>query len=354
MKVKLTVKGDRLTVDFTGTAPQVLGAINSPRPNTLGAVYLGIDALLAPRGPINHGAYKCIDVVLPEDCWINAKWPAATIGCTTHTATKITLPIWQALAKARPEKAVGCTFSECNWFVASVRDSETGIPIVFTELPSGGWGGTPDHDGLDTTMDPLGMCQSMSAEIGEMALPIHWKRFEFRTDSPGPGKNRGGMGMFLQITPLGYTELSQETSRTRIGPPGVNGGGRSLVQYALRKDPDGTVHTLAGYDENGEWHKSIIANAQIPPESSFLFGATGGGGFGDPLERDVEKVLEDVLDEYVSIEGAKRDYGVVIDERSMEIDHQATKKLRQDLSKSEEYRKHLQGTRKDYLPIEWK
>lgn len=351
LKVKLTVKGDTLTVDFTGTAPQVMGAINSPYANTVGAIYYAIACWLAPRVPMNYGAFKCIDIIMPDNCWLNAKWPAPTIACTTFTASKISSSIWQALAKAKPEKAVGSTYSENNWFVATVRDPETDMPIVISDLPTGGWGGTPTHDGIDNTSDPLGQCQSLTAEIAEIAHPVHWDRFEMRTDSGGPGKYRGGLGMILKFTPLGHMELSQESSRMKIGVWGVNGGGRSLVQYALRKETDGTVVTISGLDENGKYHKSLTSNAPFPPGSSFIFAATGGGGWGNPLERDPEQVLEDVLDEYVSVEGAKRDYGVVIDEKRMEIDPAATRELRENLRTSEEYKKHLQGVRKDYVRV---
>ena len=136
------------------------------------------------------------------------------------------------------------------------------------------------------------MCESLSAEIAEVAHPVYWDRFEMRKDSGGPVKYRGGLGMFLQFTPLGHMELSQETARTRIGTTGVNGGGRSLVQYCLKKEKDGSIQTLAGLDEDGLWHKSVFANAQFPPGSSYIFAATGGGGWGDPLQRDPKMVLE--------------------------------------------------------------
>jgi len=352
LKAALRVKGDTLTVDFTDTAPQAMGAINSPYANTVGAVYYAIASWLAPRVPMNWGAFKCIDIVLPDNCWINAKWPAPTIACTTFTACKISSAIWQALAKAVPEKAVASTYSENNWFVATVRDPETDMPIVISDLPTGGWGGTPTHDGIDNSSDPLGQCQSLEAEIAEMAHPVHWDRFEMRTDSGGAGKYRGGLGMILKFTPLGHMELSQESSRMKIGVWGVNGGGRSLVQYALRKEKDGTTVTISGLDEKGKYHKSLTSNAPFPPGSSFIFAATGGGGWGDPLERDPEKVLEDVLDEYVSIEGARKDYGVVIDKKTTEISHAATKELRKNLRTSEEYRRDLQGIRKDYVQIQ--
>jgi len=119
----------------------------------------------------------------------------------------------------------------------------------------------------------------------------------------------------------------------------------------LRKNPDGTVDTLAGLDAKGVWHKSIVSNARFEAMSSYIFAATGGGGWGNPLERDPGRVLEDVLDEYVSLESAEKDYGVIIDRQAMKVDLEATWALRKKLSNSAEYQKRLQGVRKDYRPF---
>src|SRR5690606_8959054 len=102
------------------------------------------------------------EVILPEGCWLNATWPAPTIGCTTLTASKITSAIWQALAKAIPERVTGSTCADANWFVASCVDDQ-GRADVFSDLPAGGWGGTPYSDGMNVTMDPLGNCMNMAA-----------------------------------------------------------------------------------------------------------------------------------------------------------------------------------------------
>ena len=109
---------------------------------------------------------------------------------------------------------------------------------------------------------------------------------------------------------------------------------------------------VSGLDEQGQYHKSLLSNVPFEPGTSFIFAATGGGGWGDPLEREPERVLEDVLDEYVTIEGAEKDYGVVINREGMEIDHEATRELRKRLGTSEEYRRYLQGVRRDYVKVE--
>lgn len=329
IRLKLIVKGDTITVDLTGTDPEAVGGINSPLANTYSAVYYSLKFFLDPDAPANAGMYRPIRVVLPEGCWLNPRWPRPTIGCTTLASSKITAAIWQALAKAIPDQIVAPTFSECNWFVASVRDPKTGTVHVFSDLPAGGWGGTPHGDGMSVTMDPLGNCMNLSAEIAEMLFPIRYEAFDLVPDSAGPGLHRGGLGSRLQVRFLGSGELSMECSRTRAGTPGVNGGGASRPQRQLKVRADGTQEVIGGWAPDG-WKSCLLASHPFAPNEAFRFEATGGGGWGDPLERDPERVLDDVLDEYVSVAAAREQYGVVITP-AMTVDRDATRSLREQM-----------------------
>ncbi len=328
IKVKLIVKGEEITVDFAGTDPIVTGAINSPMANTSSAVYYSLKFFLSPDAPANGGMFAPITILLPDNCWLNAKWPAPTIACTTLTASKITSAIWQALAKAIPQRAMASTFAECNWFVCAVKDPQSGYLSVFSDLPAGGWGGTPFGDGMCVTQDPLGNCMNLPAETAELLFPIVYEAFDFRSDSAGAGKNRGGLGARLQIKFLGDAELSMETARTREGSPGVSGGLHSPVQRLTKIHPNSRRETIGGWAEDGQWKKCLLAAYRFTPGERFVFESTGGGGWGNPLERDVEKVLDDVLDEYVSIEAARDIYGVVIDSKTLKLDSKATTFLR--------------------------
>jgi N-methylhydantoinase B len=328
IKVQLIVKGDEITVDFTGSDPVVTGAINSPMANTYSAVYYSLKFFLSPDAPANGGMFAPIKVVLPEHCWLNAKWPAPTIGCTTLTSSKITSAIWQALAKAIPQRAVASTFAECNWFVCAVKDPTTGYLSVFSDLPAGGWGGTPYADGMSVTMDPLGNCMNLPAETAELLFPIVYEAFDFRSGSAGAGKQRGGLGARLQIRFLGDAELSMETARTREGTPGVIGGLRSPAQRLIKVDRHGRREAIGGWSDEGQWKKCLLAAYRFASGERFLFESTGGGGWGNPLEREVAKVLDDVLDEYISVEAAAGVYGVVIDPTTLILDEAATRELR--------------------------
>ena len=325
--VQLTVKGSNIHVDFNGSDPTCKGSINSPYANTASAAYYSLQFFLAPHAPSNAGMFVPITLDIPEGTWLNPQWPAPTIGCTTLTSSKITSAIWQALAQAIPDRVTGSTCSECNWFVSSTKD-EHGNANVFSDLPAGGWGGTPYNDGMSVTMDPLGNCMNMMAETAELLFPIEYEAFELRPDSAGAGKFRGGLGANFKVRFLCEGEMNMETSRTREGSPGVNGGLRSDVQRSKHLYPDGREIVIGGLTENGDWCSPLLSSHPFNYDEVFQFESTGGGGWGDPRERPAQKVLDDVLDGYVSIEKARDAYGVVIDPENMTLDEAETARLR--------------------------
>lgn len=330
IKVKLIIKGSDITVDFSGTGPVVKGAINSPYANTASATLYSLQFFLAPHAPQNQGMFNPITIKLPENCWLNAKWPAPTIGCTTLTSSKITSAIWQALAKACPERITGSTNAECNWFVSSVVAAD-GSTDVFSDLPAGGWGGTPYADGMNVTEDPLGNCMNMPAETAELLFPVAYEAFELRTDSGGAGRHRGGLGAVFKVRYLGEGALSMESARTLEGSPGVNGGQRSDVQRQIKIHTDGRREVIGGLDAEGNWKSPLLESVPFHSGETFMFESTGGGGWGSALERDAAAVLDDVLDEYISPAAARKVYGVVIDEQAMAVDNAATMKLRAEM-----------------------
>ena len=327
IKVKLIVEGSEITVDFSGTDSIVKGAINSPYANTASATLYSLQFFLAPHAPQNQGMFNPIKIRIPEGSWLNARWPAPTIGCTTLTSAKITSAIWQALAKACPDKATGSTSADCNWFVSSVVDPQ-GVSDVFSDLPAGGWGATPFNDGMNVTEDPLGNCMNMPAETAELLFPIAYEAFELRKDSAGPGKHRGGLGAVFKVRYLAEGQLSMETARTLEGSPGVAGGQHSAVQRQIKIFEDGRRQVIGGLDEQGQWKSPLLCAYPFSYGETFMFESTGGGGYGNPRERDAKQVLEDVLDEYISLEAAARIYGVIIDPATFQIDEAATRKAR--------------------------
>ena len=302
-KIKAIVEGEHITIDFTGSDPQCVGAIKSPLANTYSSVYLALRFFLCPDAPANAGLFDAVDIILPEDCWLNAKWPAPTIGCTTVTAAKICSAIWFAMGQAMPDHAIGGGMSDCNWLVCAVKDPDSNEQTVFSDLPAGGWGGMRDHDGVNVNYDPTGNCMNLSAEVAELCYPVVYEAFEIRTDSAGAGLNRGGMGAQLQFRFKGSAELSIETSRTIEGSPGVEGGTASAVQKLYKLDKDGASEVIGGWCEDGTWKIPLLAAHRFKTGEAFRIETAGGGGWGDPNKRPPERVREDVLDGYVSRRG---------------------------------------------------
>jgi N-methylhydantoinase B len=328
VRVKLIVDDDRITVDLSDSDPVTVGPINSPYGNTASAIYYSLKFFLSPDAPPNAGLYRQIDLNIPEGTWLNPAWPAPTFGCTTATSSKITAAIWKALEKAIPDRVIAPTCSECNWFVASATDPDSGDLQVLSDLPAGGWGGTPFNDGMHVTMDPLGNCQNLPAETAELLFPVRYNSYEMIADSAGPGRYRGGCGVRLEVEFLGRGQIiTMETSRTREGSPGVNGGHHASRQRQLRRTTDGALETIGGLDDDGTWYPQMLGNVGFEPGQSFVFESGGGGGWGDPLTRNPERVLEDVRNELVSRERALDTYGVVLTD-ALEIDQQATEERR--------------------------
>lgn len=323
-RVKLTVADDRIEIDLTGSDPQTLGPINSPYANTASAIYYSLKFFLNPDAPPNAGLYRQLDLIIPEGTWLNPSWPAPTLGCTTATSTKVCAAIWMALAQAIPDRIIAPTCCDANWFVASATDPETGEVHVLTDLPAGGWGGTPYNDGMHVTMDPLGNCQNLPAETAEVSFPVLYRSYEMVTDSAGAGEHRGGCGVRLEVQFLGRGQMiTMECSRTLEGSPGVNGGGHSARQRQMRRRVDGTLETIGGLDDDGTWLPQMLGNIPFMPGEAFVFESTGGGGWGDPLKRSAQAVALDVVSEFVSRQQADTVYGVVLTD-DLEVDEART------------------------------
>ena len=328
VRVKMTVDGSNITVDLTESDTQCLGAINSPIANTMSAVYYAMQFFLDPTAPQNEGMFEPIKIITKEGTWLHPVWPGPTIGCTVLAAPKVASAIWQTIAKAIPDRAVGSACGDGNWFVCGVRDPD-GKTDVFTDLPAGGWGGTPFNDGMNVTMDPLGNCMNMEAETAELLFPmIAYEAYDLRPDSAGAGRYRGGLGSNLKVRFRCEGQMNVETARTIEGTPGVNGGLRSVPQRLWHHYADGRREVVGGIKEDGEWVSPLLCRHKFEYGDTFLFETTGGGGWGNPHDRTPEEVLEDVIDEYISVEHARDVYKVSVYKEARTINAEETRTLR--------------------------
>lgn len=322
--VRLTVhvKEDEVVFDYSETDPQVPGYINSPFPNTASATYLTIFTLVDPDLRHNAGAMRPVHIIAPEGSLLNPREPAPTTACTVLTNETITEAGWLALSQAVPERVQAAWGRWCAPATAGVNP-RTGRPFGEIHfMGKGGGGATQGLDGWDHvgTVICLGGLRSPDPELHELVNPYFIQQFEYLPDSAGAGEWRGGMGVVYRwrieadnIHCANFGSGTQEAT----APFGLQGGksaprNRQYLRRADGRREEVTVNTLMTLREGDE----------IEIYSS------GGGGFGDPRHRPVEKVVQDVRDGLVSADRAREDYGVMIDPVSLMVDRMETEQVR--------------------------
>jgi len=305
IKVKLTFQDGDVTVDFAGTGLQSEGPFNCSASSVFCAVFCGIRYLVNPLIFQNEGCYRPVRIIAPEGTIVNPSFPAPLSG-RVHTQERITNTILLAFSKASPERAVGSSHAHLTANAIGGRTPDTGNQYVFFEILGGGWGATSEHDGNSAVYLNMGNCLDLPVEAIESELPdiIRVEKYELITDSGGSGKYRGGLGIRRDIRMLtGPAYLSTRSDAQKFPPRGVLGGeDGSPARYFLRRGDQ--EMRLPGKNTNFRLLSGDYLSFETP----------GGGAYGDPRERDIEEVKEDVKQGYVSHEGAEREYGVTIRE----------------------------------------
>ena len=319
LELAITVKGERLTLDFTGSAPACLGPVNIARSTTIAACYVAMKHVFQ-EVPANAGVLEPIDFVIPEKSILAATAPRP-VGGYTETILRLIDLSFQALAQAAPERVNGCAYGTINALSLAGYRREDGRRWVMFSFFGGGHGGHPEGDGLNHGNAPISTATIPPLEILEAAYPVMFKQWALRGDSGGPGRNRGGLGAVYEI------ELLEEKAdaflfgeRGRHAPSGVVGGeAASLNCFTYPAGPDG-----------GEAHPpmaSKMVGIKLLKGQSVLLETPGGGGYGAPGERDPARVAEDVRLGYVSVASARDRYRVVVSEDGT-LDEKATSELR--------------------------
>ena len=317
MKINLavTVKGDQITFDFTGSSPQTPGFVNAPYSATASALLLTFLMLINPDIPHNAGILRPIGIVNPEGSFLNARFPAATTFGNSITGPTSDA-IFRAFAKALPER-VTAGWNRFLGFAISGHDPRHDKPyvdILFLSL-KGGSGGTWMADGYDHIglINCAGGILAQDYEMFEIHDPHFLLRHEYLPDSAGAGRWRGGLGVVTEfvirgeeVTGVAFGDGVEEEARA-FGFFGGRSGTRNAIEMRY---PDGAVRTAKT--------KEIVRG--IPTGTLFRQEAGGGGGYGDPRERPVEQVLSDVRNGVVSVEAALEQYGVAIDAGAMAVD----------------------------------
>jgi N-methylhydantoinase B len=322
--VKVTVDGERLVVDFTGTDDRPNLQAWSSFGNARGYVVSQIAAMVDPSIPKNEGFFESIELIIPEGCVLNPPYGKPVSAGTHHPGTEVGDAIALALAQVAPERAVPQTYKTGIPTVIVGTDPRSGEPFTdhSAEVYAGWCNAAKGVDAWGAQNASFGNLWKATAEINESIYPhIQWAR-DYRTDSGGPGQWRGLCGSHyvkeVRVPSRVYTYVVGR----RYPMPGVAGGHSGEPnRLVLRAGTAAAVEI----EHTADW---------VPMEAGdrIVFDYGGGGGWGDPLERDPQAVLDDVLDEYVSVEGAERDYGVVLtgslEDLTLAVDEEATTRLR--------------------------
>jgi N-methylhydantoinase B len=320
IQATVTIKGSDVYCDFTGTSPQVRGPLNCVPTAAIAGAYYVIRTITDPSIPNNSGCYRSIQLHLPEGSVVNPRPPAA-VNARTATIIRIADVLHGALIQALPGKLPAAPSGQL--LVASFGgiDPRTGIPYVTSELGAGGVGARPNKDGIDVLEMGPSNCMNIPAESIEMSYPLRIRHYGLRHDSGGAGCYRGGLGATKVFEAVyGDVVVSIRGERYFTPPWGLYGGQPAAVAQAWVERADGSTEEIPS-KRVFTLHQGERLHVDTP----------GGGGYGDPLERDPEAVRQDVCDRRVTVRMARELYGVVLEEPSWCIDHQATQRLRATL-----------------------
>jgi len=327
IKVKLEIEGDQIRYDLSGSHPAVGTFLNAGFGSAMSGVAGGTKTFF-PDVPLNSGFYRAVDIDLgPEGSVVNAPWPVAVTGFCSGPYEKIMNAIFEIWSEIMPERAIACSFN-LEYLLVGGRDGRSPDRPFFMwyDWMVGGWGGRNGKDGSNCTSPVFGVGLAVQPLEGQERLsPVLTSGHEILPDSGGPGRFRGGCGVEKggTLTQAEDTVVSYCCDRARSITWGINGGLPSLPHGVWLNKGSGEERFLG----------AIFSNVPLRGGDFFTRPSAGGGGFGDPLDREPAEVREDVADGYVSVERALKDYGVAIVEvdaelSEYEVDAEATERER--------------------------
>jgi len=299
LRLALTVAGDELHLDFTGSSAAVTGPVNISATTARAACYVALKHLFR-EVPANAGCLEPVRITLPEGSILAAEHPRP-VGGYTETILRIMDLIFCAVADAAPQLSNGCSYGTINALSISGRTADA-APWVMFGFHGGGLGGSPESDGLNHGNAPLSTATIPPLEIMESRYPVRYTRWALRPDSGGAGQHRGGLGASYEIEVLAdRAEAFVFGDRALFAPKGIAGGADAAPNRISFDGEDGEVVPELGSKSTGV---PLVAGRRLRIDSP------GGGGYGDPLERDPAAVARDVALGYVTADAALADYGV--------------------------------------------
>ena len=312
----LTISGETMKLDFSRSSPACAGPVNIALSTAVASVYVAIKHVFNDV-PANSGVLDPVEIIIPDHTLLAVKAPKP-VGGYTETILRLIDVVFGAMAKVAPERSNGCAYGTIN-ALSLAGHRQDGRRWVMFSFFGGGHGGHPKGDGLNHGNAPISTATIPPVEILESAYPMFFTKWALRPDSGGAGRNRGGLGAIYEI------ELLEENAdvflfgeRGRYAPAGVHGGGYGALN-------------IFSYEQDDGYHKPPMASKmvgiKIKKGQHLHLETPGGGGYGNSKDRDPEAVMRDVRLGYVTMEGAKHDYGVVLNENGT-VDQTQTDKLK--------------------------
>lgn len=305
VRCALTVVGDEIVADFRGSSPQAAAVVNASLAMTRAGVFIAIKSALDPDGLVNHGAFRPLTVRTDPGTVVHATYPAP-VNAHSEVRKRVISVVMAALSQATPDSVAadqcGTTFQNLLGGV----DQATGRPYLYYDYPAGGNGGFAESDG-PSAMNPVDLgdiSTIQSVERLETEVPVLVEACEYRVDSGGPGQRRGGLGAVRATRLLASSgTYSVQTDRTTVAPYGLLGGeSGGLTRTYVRSGPE-----RVEFDTPGK-----VAGFRMRAGDVLVMESAGGGGWGDPLERELDLVHADVTEGLVTARLASARYGLVL------------------------------------------
>ena len=317
--VAIEKKDGDLYFNFEGSSPPCRGPMNSVIATTRSSVYLAMKHIF-PEVPINAGTFDPLHIKDPEGTFLYAKYPRPVSGCAAEVSQRIAEAVFAALVEPLPDIVTAAPAGSSGNFALGGYDPEKDRSFVMYQISGGGYGGNADHDGLTNGCSTIGISKTQPIEVLEQYYPVLFHEYGLREGSGGAGKQRGGFGINYTVElRRGEAQASFVMDHGRVGPQGALGGG------------DGgrnTVTVRRGGESYTPKHLSKDQDIPIQPGDIVAVSTPGGGGFGDPFERDPEAVLLDVRRGYYTLDQAQTLFGVVLTGDLSGIDSDATASTR--------------------------
>ena len=303
-RIKMTVEktGEHISVDFSGTDDAVSGPMNAPLSVTASGVFCALKTIIDPDGliPPNSGCWRTITVSAPKGCVLNAEFPSPVVYANHEISHRVCDMTFGAVAEFWPDNTMACSQGTSAVITFGGEDPRNKQRYVSYETIKGGFGARPNKDGINAIASGISNTMNTPIEILEMSFPVRVNEYVLVTDSGGAGRFRGGLGASRTWTVLDHkARASACLERTKSAPFGLSGGQPGLAAKIWTEAPNGDKGIAPGK-----------GGFDVPNGGQIHLRVPGSGGFGDPSERDINAIKEDVLDGYISEEAAETHYGV--------------------------------------------